>query len=385
MNNIPEVEKKLLNIIENKQQCIIYGESCIGKSRLSIQLLKTYKYHKIDCITENGTIQDESLLKATCLSKSLLQNENKKCLFLDEIENVEYSKIISLVKCSIQWNVPLLMTGKNGSKVPNGVSKIYMYAKQKGFIQEQGFHKKDLYYGEGYITAKHIFHSLINTNSNTHKITITDEILNDANCFLITGFLFDEYYAFTKGNMKKCMKASELFSLTNILDTYKQKRQMYIFGYYNRTILLHRYIHLFQNRIHTYKLKHFFPKCIYKNKTIHFNKHKLLELNPCISPRIFSLDYLAILRENCSTLSNLDTNINLTHFTKRTTNIHPFLKNYIQQPTLHSVIKNIPKHKNTSQIDYCMYIFKKGKRKGQPCQKKALHLSQGIWVCSSHK
>ncbi len=372
MNNKKEVEKKVLNIINKKERCVIYGNSCIGKSRLCKNILKMNNYHKIDCIRENGRIEDECILKAICLSKSLLENENKKCLFLDEIENVEYSKIVFLVNASMKWKVPLIMTGKRGERVPGNVTKIYMYAKQKGFIEEEGYDKKDVYYGEGVYIAKHILSSL--TKREREKERIKDELIEEKNSYLISGFLFDEYPVFTRGNMKKCMKASDLFSATNIFEIYKQKKQMYVFGYYGRTILLHRYIDLLKDRIDTYQLKHYFPKCIYKNKSIHLNKHKLLEINGSISSRIFSLDYLGIEREKVSDKVLL----------RRNCDIPVVLRDYMEEEGKNKKVI-IKKREIKKEKHFCMSILKSGKRKGQECGKVAKNIRDDKWYCLTHK
>jgi len=380
-----EIRRKVLNIIKNKKSVILYGKSCIGKSRLCMDLLRENKYHRIECIRENGKEEEELALRSTFLSKSLFESREKnKCLWLDEAENVGYDTIKRMSEYSKKWKIPLLMTGREGTKVPNGVYRLYMVGK---CVMNDG--EKDAYYGTGYKVVERMLGMWsMERNRDRNKIEWKEPTrwMDDGNEEYVRGMLWDEYPKLTKGRLKRCVRSSELFSYLDRWTEYKNKTQRYEFGYLSRCMILNELGRILRGGggDGKYRLTHYFPKCgLGKNSGSSVLMERGLK-HHLLSWRVLSMDYVGVLRERKVGLC-------LGKYTDRVKEVcNGICKDVMEiedrEKDVNRKIKmNTRKIKVvTKEVGMCGEELKSGKRKGEKCGKRGKVEREGVWYCGVH-
>lgn len=237
------IKKQIQTHLKNKKICVVIGKSRTGKSTLCELILKDYD------IVETLNKDILSAKQQTTVASFFVNTSRKPvCLYIDALEIHTERNMLEKCKNINELGYAVLINTTKTSGFPAYVEKVYMPSNI--FPQQVEIHEPDVFYDVPYKTAQKIMNGWTTGTTPTEDMYYSDP-------FVIEGFLYDNYPNYTD-DIGRLAIAAEVFSYSDVLEGYKQRRQYYPIGRY---VGMARTAHL-ANKLKkgmSSNIKHFFP------------------------------------------------------------------------------------------------------------------------------
>lgn len=237
------IKKQIQTHINNKKLCVVIGKSRTGKSTLCELILKDYD------IVETLNKDILSSKQQTTVASFFVNNLRKQvCVYIDALETHTERNVMEKCKNINELGYAVLINTTKTAGFPAYVEKVYMPSII--FPQQVAIHQPDIFYDVPYKTAQKIMNGWTTGTTPTEDMYYSDP-------FVIEGFLYDNYPNYTD-DIGRLAIAAEVFSYSDVLEGYKQRRQYYPIGGY---VGMARTAHL-ANKLKkgmSSSIKHFFP------------------------------------------------------------------------------------------------------------------------------